>query len=47
MYLNIFQKKKNVPKYKHNHIGDNDSSSTFNTRTVNLKEKYSFSNQIK
>ena len=32
------------PKYKHNHIGGNNSFSTFYSRTVNVKEKYILSN---
>ena len=32
------------PTYKHNHIGDGDSSSTFDFRTVNvIKEKCTLS----
>ena len=32
-----------VPKYKHSHIGVNDSSLTFDFRTVNVEEKYTLS----
>ena len=32
-----------VPKYKHNHIGVNDFSSTFDFWTVNVKENYTLS----
>ena len=37
----------NIPKYKYNHIGGNDSSSTFDLRAINVKEKRTLSNQIK
>ena len=50
----VFEKKINeytkpnqyIPKYKHNHIGGNDSSSTFEIKTVYVEEKCTFSNQI-
>ena len=50
----VFEKKINeytkpnqyIPKHKHNHIGGNDSSSTFEIKTVYVEEKCTFSNQI-
>ena len=32
-----------VLKYKYNHISGNDSSSTFDFKTINVKEKYTLS----
>ena len=57
VYRQSFEKKINeytkpnqyVPKqakYKHSHISGNDSSFTFEIRTVNLEEKCTLSNQI-
>ena len=44
LFNSFFQKKKKiVPKYKHNHIIDDDSSSTFDFRTVNVKENCTLS----
>ena len=41
--IHSLKKTKIVPKYKHNHIIDDDSSSTFDFRTVNVKEKCTLS----
>ena len=35
-----------MPKHKHNYIGSNDSSSTFEIKTINVEEKCTLSNQI-
>ena len=40
------KKNKHVPKYKHNHIDGNYSSSTLNFITFNVEEKCTPLNQI-